>query len=147
MNRDFLDMLCALNEAEAEFIVVGAHAVAAHGYPRATGDLDILVRPDPANACKVMDAIRHFGAPLHDLALEDLARENIVFQIGVVPVRIDLMTSITGVSFEQAWNGRMRIFLSGIEAACLGRDELIINKRATGRDKDLLDIKEISKNK
>lgn len=140
MNRDFVEMLSALSEVGAEYIVVGAHAMAAHGVPRATGDLDIWVRPIPANARRVRDALARFGAPLHDLTLEDLGRPDLVFQIGVPPARIDLLTSITGVSFEEAWQNRITVPIDDLRVAVLGREDFLRNKRAAGRPKDLADI-------
>src|SRR5581483_3041517 len=107
VNRDFSDMLCALCAARVEFLIVGAYALAAHGLPRATGDLGIWVRPDPENAERVLTALRAFGAPLFDLRVDDLLRDDTVFQLGVPPARIDLMTGITGVTFDAAWRGRM----------------------------------------
>src|SRR5437867_7963755 len=107
MNRDFVEMLCALSETGAEFIIVGAHALAAHGHPRATGDLDIWVRPSPENAPRVWQALAKFGAPLGELTLQDLQTPDVVFQIGVVPCRIDLLTSISGVAFEDGWANRL----------------------------------------
>ena len=140
MERDFVEMLSALDAAGAEFLVVGAHALAAHGVPRATGDLDIWVRGTPENAARVLAALRDFGAPLFDLSPEDLVRPETVFQIGVVPVRVDLLTSISGVDFEEAWAGRICATVDGVTFGVLGLEELIRNKRATGRPKDLLDV-------
>ena len=140
MNRDFVEMLCALSETEAEFLVVGAYAVAAHGHPRATGDLDIWVRPSTENAEKVFQALQVFGAPLANLSLEDLSQPNIVFQIGVAPFRIDLLTSITGVHFSRAWENKISMTIEGQEFFCIGLDDLLINKKATGRPKDIADI-------
>jgi hypothetical protein len=140
MNRDFVEMLSALSAARAEFLVVGAHAVAAHGVPLATGDLDIWVRPSPQNAERVFTALQAFGAPLLDLTHEDLSRPGIVFQIGVVPCRIDILTEITGVDFDQAWQSRLESKIEGIHVDFIGRSELIANKRATGRPKDLADV-------
>ena len=140
MNRDFVEMLCALSVADAEFVVVGAHALAAHGRPRATGDLDVLVRPDPANAERVWRALEVFGVPLEKLRPEDLATRGIVFQIGVVPNRIDLLTEIEGVDFEQAWAGRLEVEIDGRRFPVLGRTELLINKRASGRPQDMADV-------
>ena len=94
MNRDFVEMLSALFEAGAEFMVVGAHALAVHGTARATGDLDIWVRASPENGQRVLAALRVFGAPLFDLTLEDLSHPGIVFQMGLPPARIDLLTGI-----------------------------------------------------
>ena len=139
MNRDFVEMLCALSDADAEFVVVGAHALAAHGRPRATGDLDVLVRPDPANAQRVWRALEVFGVPLENLRREDLATRGIVFQIGVVPNRIDILTEIEGVDFDQAIAGHLPVQIEDRRFPVLGRTELLINKRATGRPQDLAD--------
>lgn len=140
MNRDFVDMLSALSEAGAEYLVVGAHALAAHGTPRATGDLDIWVRPTSDNAARVWRALMVFGAPLTELSEADLREPDIVFQIGLPPSRVDLLTSISGVEWAQAWEGRISAQISGLEIPVLGRAELIANKRAAGRAKDLADI-------
>lgn len=140
MNRDFVDMLSALSEAGAEYLVVGAHALAAHGTPRATGDLDIWVRPTSDNAARVWRALLVFGAPLTELSEADLREPDIVFQIGLPPSRVDLLTSISGVEWAQAWEGRISAQISGLEIPVLGRAELIANKRAAGRAKDLADI-------
>lgn len=144
MERDFVEMLSALNAAAAEYLVVGAHALAAHGVPRATGDLDIWVRATPDNARRVLEALRAFGAPLFDLSLEDLSRPETVFQIGVVPVRVDILTSISGVDFEEAWAGRMPVSVEGVAVGVIGRAELLRNKKATGRPKDLLDAETLA---
>jgi hypothetical protein len=133
-------MLSALSAESAEFIVVGAHALAAHGHPRATGDLDIWVRPTSENAARVWRALARFGAPLHGLALADLSTPAVVFQIGVPPNRIDILTSIDGVAFETAWRNKRPATALGCTFAVLGRQELIVNKRATGRPKDAADV-------
>ncbi|HEY2028279.1 MAG TPA: hypothetical protein VGH20_03630 [Myxococcales bacterium] len=140
MNRDFVEMLSALSAAGAEFLIVGAHALAAHGTPRATGDLDIWVRAESENAQRVWRALLQFGAPLSDLTLEELAQPGIVFQIGLPPARIDLLTAIDGVSFDEAWRGRVMSTVAGLELPFIGRAELIRNKRAAGRPKDLVDV-------
>ena len=139
MNRDFVEILCELSDAEADYLVVGAHALAAHGRPRATGDLDIWVRPTPKNAELVWKALRRFGAPLSELTQEDLATPEIVFQIGVVPCRIDILTSIDGVEFEEAWDARGNVQIEGLNVPILSREHLLTNKRATGRPKDQAD--------
>lgn len=136
-------MLSALSAAGVEFLVVGAHALAAHGVPRATGDLDLWVRATAENAERVWGALEHFGAPLHDLTMDDLARPDVVFQIGVVPQRIDLLTSITGVTFDDAWENRVHVEIGELEVPVLGRSELVRNKRAVGRTRDLADIEEL----
>ncbi len=140
MNRDFAEMLSALSEAGAEFLIVGAHALAAHGVPRATGDLDIWVRPTPTNARRVLRALASFGAPLHDLTLDDLTKPDTVFQIGVPPSRVDILTGITGVRFDDAWPRRVALDLEGAAVSVIGRSDFIANKRATGRLKDLADV-------
>jgi hypothetical protein len=136
-------MLAALSAEGAEYLVVGAHALAAYGTPRATGDLDLWVRAKPENARRVWRALETFGAPLHDLTLEDLSRPDVVFQIGLVPNRIDLLTSISGVDFEEAWKNRISVEIEDLEVPVLGRAELIRNKRAVGRARDLADIEEL----
>lgn len=143
MNRDFVEMLSALCDAGAEFLIVGAHAMAVHGRPRATGDLDIWVRPAPENAERVWAALEVFGAPLHELSKDDLSTTDVVFQIGLPPSRIDLMTSISGVKFEAAWAGRVRLRIDDVEVMVIGRDELIQNKRAVGRPRDVADVAEL----
>ena len=145
MNRDFAEMLAALSAAGADYLLVGAHALAAHGVVRATGDLDVWVRPTPENASKVWGALVAFGAPLQQLTEHDLATPGIVFQIGVVPYRIDLLTSIDGVPFEEAWQRRIRVRVEGQEIPLIGREDLLRNKRATGRLRDLADAEELEK--
>lgn len=140
MNRDFVEMLSALSEAGAEFLVVGAHAMAAHGVPRATGDLDLWVRANADNAGRVLIALERFGAPLFDLAATDLAAAGTVFQIGQPPNRIDILTSISGVDFDDAWKNRMTIEAGGLSVPVLGKQDFIRNKRAVGRPRDLRDL-------
>jgi hypothetical protein len=143
MNQDFAEMLSALIEAEADFLIVGAHALAAHGFPRATGDLDIWVRPSPDNAKRVIQALGTFGAPLFDLTTEDLTRPGVVFQIGVAPCRIDILTEISGVSFEDAWSRRALFSVEGRELPFISKGDLVVNKRAAGRPRDLADLAEL----
>ena len=107
-NPDFRDLLSALSDARAEFLVVGAHAVMVYTAPRYTKDFDLWVRPSPDNAANVMVALRVFGAPLADLTTADLATPGTIFQIGVEPNRIDIITSIDGLAFDTAWPGRRR---------------------------------------
>jgi hypothetical protein len=143
LNPDFYDVVAALRDERAEFLVVGAFAMAAHGVPRATGDLDLWVRPVPENASRVWRALLRFGAPVEaaGLTVEDLANPYMAFQMGQPPRRIDVITGIDGVSFENAWLNRKLVTVEGLEIPCLGRDELIRNKKASGREKDLLDVK------
>jgi len=140
LNRDFREMLSELSAASAEFLVVGAYALAAHGVPRATGDLDIWVRPDQDNADRVFIALARFGAPLENLSRNDLTSLGTVFQIGVAPRRIDVLTSIDAVEFRAAWARRKVINIDGLDVPVLSRDDLVTNKRALGRPKDLADL-------
>ena len=140
MNPHFREMLSAFIAEGVEFLIVGAYALAAHGVPRATGDLDFWVRPGDDNARRVLQALAAFGAPLHDLAAEDLTQPDVVFQIGVEPARIDILTEIDGVAFDEAWAGRVVSEIDGLRVPVIGRAELIRNKRALGRTRDLADI-------
>lgn len=130
----------------AEFLVVGAHALAVHGVPRATGDLDIWVRPEPANAARVWRALVRFGAPVEALGIRqaDLARPDQVIQLGLPPRRIDLLTAISGVDFDRAWDERVERPIDARDVPFLSRDLLIANKRATGRTKDLADVETLT---
>jgi len=140
LNEDYRDILHALNGEKADFLLVGAYAMAAHGYPRATMDIDIWVRPSPANAASVLNALECFGAPLHDLTKEDLQKDDTVFQIGVAPRRIDIITGASGLEFEEALSRSVELNVDGIPIRVLSVDDLIMNKRASGRDKDLTDV-------
>lgn len=134
-------MLQILLDEGAEFIVVGAYALAVHGYPRATGDIDIWVKPDAKNALKVLRSLQRFGAPLYSLTEKDLTKKGIVFQIGVVPRRIDIITSITGVEFDEAQSDCIKVQIDGMEIPVLSLEKIIKNKESTGREKDALDAK------
>ena len=142
MNPDFLDLLRALDEAGARFLIVGAQAMAAHGVPRATGDMDVWVEPTQDNASAVWHALLAFEAPLEafGLCVDDFASTGNVVQIGIPPRRIDLMTSIDGVEFDAAWNNRLVVEVGDCLVPFLGRSDLLRNKRQAGRPKDLLDI-------
>ena len=140
MNPDFLDLLRALSAAEAQFLIVGAYAVSLHARPRATGDIDVWVDATSENASRVFQALRAFGAPLSELSEADLATPGIVFQIGVPPRRIDILTSLTGITFAEAWPGRVTTRIEGIECPFIGREALVRNKRALGRPRDLADL-------
>jgi predicted nucleotidyltransferase len=140
MNRDFVEMLHALCDARVEFLVVGAHALAVHAQPRATGDLDLWIRPSGENAGRAYQALARFGAPLRDLTEKDLATPDQVFQIGLPPNRINLLTSISGVQFEEAWPRRVTVDIEGQAVPVIGREDLIRNKAATGRARDRADL-------
>lgn len=141
LNADFRDLLAALLARGVRFLVVGAHALAVHGFPRATGDLDVWLARDRANAERAWHALADFGAPVDTIGLtiEDLARPDQVAQIGQPPRRIDLLTSIAGVEFDAAWDERVVVDIEGMAVPFLGRDHFVRNKRAAGRERDIAD--------
>jgi Nucleotidyl transferase of unknown function (DUF2204) len=141
MSPDFRDLLAAFNARGVEFLVVGAYALAAHGLVRATKDLDVWVRPETENAQRVLAALVAFGAPLHDLTADDLSQPGLIFQIGVEPIRIDVITRIDGVSFDEAWPDRVEARFGDQVVSVLSRHHLIENKTKAGRAQDLLDVK------
>lgn len=140
MNPDFVALLRELSAAEARFLIVGAYALAHHARPRATGDLDLWIDAIPENARRVYDALGAFGAPLTDLSEADLTQPELVYQIGIAPRRIDILTSLTGLSFGEAWESKEPGRLGEAECFYIGRDALIRNKRALGRARDLADL-------
>jgi hypothetical protein len=140
LNEDYKDILQSLHDAQAEFILVGAYALAVHGFPRATMDIDIWVSPTKDNAHKVHEALAKFGAPMEMFRIEDLVNPDMVFQLGVAPRRIDLMTSISGVSFAEAAAAALSKKIEGIPIKVLSVKDLIRNKSASGRPKDFSDV-------
>lgn len=140
MNQDFVDLLRAFGAADVRFLIVGAYALALHGRPRATGDLDVWVDATPENASRIIRALAAFGAPLGDIVESDFSRPGVVYQIGVPPGRIDILTELTGVTFGESWPDRVRRPFGEIEVDFIGRAAFLRNKRATGRAKDLGDI-------
>jgi hypothetical protein len=145
MNPDFLDMLRALLEAEVRFLIVGAYALNVHTKPRATGDLDIWIEPVPENGPRVMRALKAFGAPLHEISEADFAKPGLTFQIGIPPVRIDLLTQVTALEFSEAWQDRVEHQMGPYVVGFLGKKSLIKNKRAIGRHKDLADLESLER--
>ncbi|GAC1533727.1 MAG: hypothetical protein NVS2B17_01790 [Candidatus Velthaea sp.] len=143
ISSDFADLLREFNAAGVDYLIVGAHAVARYSRPRATGDFDLYVGTDRTNAARVYEALARFGAPMHDIAVTDFAGEDLVFQIGVEPLRIDILTTIDGVRFDEVFARREIAELDGIPVAFIGRDDLIVNKRAAGRPKDLADLRRL----
>ncbi|MBI4882111.1 MAG: hypothetical protein HY812_20985 [Planctomycetes bacterium] len=139
MTSDYRELLAEFNAHRVEYLVVGAHALAAHGRIRATKDLDVWIRPAPENAERVLAALRVFGAPLHDLTQHDLSTPGVVFQIGVSPVRIDVITALDAVDFDEAWRERVATEFEGEPVFVLSRTLLLRNKKATGRTQDLAD--------
>ena len=138
--KDLREFIESLNSNEVEYLIVGAFALAIHGSPRYTGDIDILVRPSPANARKLTAVISTFGFSSLGLSTQDFLKPDQVIQLGRDPVRIDLLTSITGVEFEEAWEHRAITRLDGLPVPFIGKEDLIKNKRATGRTQDRADL-------
>ena len=136
LNPNFKDILSAFIEEKVEFLVVGAYAMAFHGYVRATGDIDLWIRISDENADKVWRALQAFGAPLFDSNIEDLKTPGMVFQIGLVPSRIDVITQIDGVKFEDAWKEHKTVEIENLQIPVIGKTQLLINKKSTGRAKD-----------
>jgi len=143
MSPDFRDLLATFVAHGVEFLIVGAHALAAHGHVRATKDLDVWVRPNAANAERTLAALAAFGASLRDLTVEDLASPGLIFQIGVPPIRIDVITAIDGVEFAEAWPERLTTTFCGLSVSVLSRRHLVANKRAAGRLQDLADVERL----
>ena len=137
--KDLREFIASLNSHGVEYVVVGAHAVAFHGRPRYTGDLDLLLRPTQENAARIQHTLVAFSFASLGLQGGDFLEPGRVIQLGVAPNRIDLLTSLTGVTFEEAWERRISGDLDGIPVAFLSRETLIKNKRATGRAQDAAD--------
>jgi hypothetical protein len=143
VNEDYRDFLSALVAEQARFLVVGAHALAVHGYPRGTVDIDIWVEPSAENADRVWRALAAFGAPMEDLDIDrqDFTRPDIVAQLGLPPNRIDVLTGVSGLTFEHAWSRRVEAPVEGVIVPVLGIEDLVANKMASGREKDRADVR------
>lgn len=141
LNDDFRDLLVVFADAGVEFVIVGAYALAFHGAPRASGDIDLFVRPALENAQRVFDALARFGAPLEaaGMTAADFAAPGAVYQIGLPPRRIDILTTISEVTFDEAWVSRSTGEVEGRTVSFIGREALLKNKLATGRLKDIAD--------
>lgn len=145
LNNDYKEMLLCLKQEGVRFLLVGAYALGAHGYPRSTGDIDIWIEPSKENSANLIHALKKFGAPVTGLSEKDFQKKNTIFQIGVAPCRIDIITGIDGVAFDKAYTNRETISLDGVKFPVLSLEDLIKNKKSTGREKDLLDAKELGK--
>ena len=143
VQKDFRDLLELFNKYKVDYIIVGAYALGFHGAPRYTGDLDVFVRPDPINARSIMQALHEFGFGSVGLTAADFEEEGKVVQLGFPPVRVDIITSITGVSWEQARSGRVKGPFGDLTVHYIGRDDFIANKRALGRKKDIADLEAV----
>lgn len=139
---DFVDLLEAFVGHEVEFLVVGAFALAAHGVSRSTGDLDVWVNPSAPNATRVWRALAEFGAPLeeHSMSVADFSRAGTVYQMGLPPLRVDILTAPSGIDFPDAWSARAEARFGELRVPVLGLAHLVQNKRAAGRAKDRADL-------
>src|SRR5690606_20316768 len=142
LNPDFIDLLLELDRCQAEFVIVGGYAVAVHGHPRATKDLDIFVRRSAENAARVFEALASFGAPLAAFAVkeEDFVKPGGILQLGIAPARIDIINTIDGIDFDEAIQERLFIDLQGHEIPVIGLEALIKNKTSSARPQDLADV-------
>ncbi len=147
LTSDLREFIALLNSNEVEYLVVGAFAVGFHGYPRYTGDLDILIRPTPENADKVIRVLSRLGFGNMGISSTDLQKPDHVIQLGINPNRIDILTTISGVTFESGWASRCDADLDGVPVHFIGKEELILNKESTGRARDLGDAEELRKRK
>ncbi len=141
LNHDYKEMLSILLEEKVDFLLVGAYAMAVHGYPRATGDMDIFIRPNKSNAEKIYKALAKFGAPLNNISISDFRVAGTIFQIGVIPRRIDIINEIDAVVFDDAFSNKIIVEIDGMKIPVLSKMDMIKNKESTGRDKDKLDCK------
>lgn len=139
LNTDYRDILSAFTVEDVKYLLVGAYALAAHGHVRATGDIDLWVENSSENAVSIMAALRRFGAPLHQIEAQDFEALDTVFQIGIAPRRIDILTGIDAVDFETAWKARTVVEVSGLRVPVISRRHLLQNKRSTGRPRDQAD--------
>lgn len=145
ISQDFSDLLQCLNEKSVRYLLVGAHAVAYYSEPRYTKDIDIWVDPDPDNAKNVYEALEKFGAPLESLKIEDLTNPEMVFQIGVEPVRIDILMGIGNIEFSSAWENREETTFGDAKVYIIGINELTEAKKSSTRPKDKLDLDKLKK--
>lgn len=143
MSSDFKDLLEVLNEFGVRYLIIGGHAVMKYTEPRLTKDLDLWIATDPVNADRVYRALARFGAPIGQYSPEDFTKEGFWFQIGVAPVRVDILLSIPGVSFDEAWERRQVDEFLGVTAPFISRDDLICAKEAAGRPQDKRDLKRL----
>ena len=137
---DFKELLELLNGQNAEYLIVGSYALAHYGAPRYTGDIDIFINKTKENALKIKSVLDKFGFASLNLSQEDFCQDNQIIQLGVPPVRVDLITSISGVDWDTAWSGKEKGEYGGVPVHYLGKKEFIANKKASGRHKDLADI-------
>jgi len=142
---DFVDFIALLNKHHVDYMVVGAHALAFHGRPRHTGDLDIWIRPSAVNAKKMVEVITAFGFASIGLTEQDFLKDNYVTQLGYPPLRIDILNAISGVEFAEAFDGKMNAEIDGMPVNFINVQDYIKNKEASGRKKDDKDLAAIKR--
>lgn len=148
MHQDFKELLFVLNASEVKYLVVGGYAVSFHAQPRATKDLDILIRPDAENAAALYAALARFGAPLEGLRPDDFIEHGKFFRMGTPPVMVDILPEISGVDFDDAWQRRVEVTIdadAGLKAPFIANADLIAAKLAAGRPQDLADVDALRK--
>ena len=144
LDKDFNEFVELFLEHNVRFLIVGGYALAAHGLPRATGDLGAWVWVNPENAQNIMRALNAFGFQNLSLTESDFSKEDSIIQLGYPPFRIDILTSIDGVVFDQAWEKKIVVELNGMNVPFIGRDDLITNKKAAGRPQDIADVSRLT---
>lgn len=143
LNDDYKEMLQCLSGEDVKFLLVGAYALAVHGFPRATKDIDFFVWATPQNAANLLRALAKFGAPMDGISESDFSSEGVIFQIGNSPRRIDIITTIDGIKFDQAYANRKTFAVEGLQIPVISLEDLIANKRASGRKQDLADLEKL----
>lgn len=143
LNPDYAEILSLFNDHDVQYVLVGAYAMAVHGFPRATADIDIFVKPASDNARRVYEALREFGAPLESVNVDDFATPGVILQIGVAPRRIDILTQIDGLTFDQVVADQQVVTIDELSVPVISKQNLIRNKLASGRRKDALDAESL----
>lgn len=147
LNEDYKDILQLFTDNGVKYLVVGAYALGAYGFPRATGDIDLWVLSDGENSKRIFYCLAKFGAPMEQINEQTFCDKDVIFQIGIVPRRIDIITKISGVNFEDAYSRKKEIEIDNVKIPFISKQDLITNKQATGRDKDSIDIKKLLSSK
>jgi hypothetical protein len=145
IQKDFADLCSLLNANHVEYLIVGGYAVAFHGAPRFTGDLDIWARPVAANLCRMLETVREFGFPIEGIAEDYLQQQRKILQLGRVPVQVHIMSSVSGLDWETAWASKVAGAYGQVPVHFIGREALLANKRASGRMKDLADVEALER--
>ena len=139
VNSDFSDLLNLFNDKNVKYLIIGGYAIIQYAEPRYTKDLDLWISTDTSNAASVYDALRAFGAPLAGLTVKDFSEEGYFYQMGVPPVRVDILMGIPGLDFDHAWERRVEFDFDGLHVMFISKQDLIASKRASGRPQDLID--------